>query len=110
MAWSSSDLIIFPFSGFLMGLFIVWLLGAWLQFVSKRDDWLWRGFPFSKRADYTGVRKMLYWTSSAIALYYLVLAAFAIYRDYDSLIGELLGLAVACWLIGWLIQRNEAPR
>ena len=52
---------------------------------------------------------MLFWTSSAIALYYLVLTAFAIYRHHDSLIGGLLGLAVACWLIGWLIQRPTRP-
>jgi hypothetical protein len=89
------DVIFYPLSGFIVGLIVFWLLRVALRLIHKQSD-------------DDGVGTVLYWVSSAIALYYVAFAAFAISGDYGGLPGYLIAIAVICWAIGWAIRRAFA--
>jgi hypothetical protein len=92
------DVIYYPFSGFITGLFFFWLLRAALRAIHKQSD-------------DDGVGATLFWISSGVALYYFVLVGFAIYLRYQAgVIGPLVVTGSVCWGIGWAIRRSFAAK
>jgi hypothetical protein len=98
IGWRKHDLVLYPISGFLVGLFFFWLLWAF-----------WASF--NEQLGHQRVGPALFWLSTVVALYYCVFAAFAIYRGYyDSGLGLFVGLAAFSWGIGWLIRRAGSAK
>lgn len=92
------DLIFYPLAGFIVGLFVFWLLRAAIR-------------GLHKQLDDRGVGTALYWVSTVVALYYVGLVVLSIYLGHwDSFTGWLVGFAAVCWGLGWAIRRGFATK